>query len=143
LLILLGLAFQLYAPFVYLPDQQILVQRIAPLALWLCAAGALLLLTALLWAGRLRQPLGRAAAGWLANVRSEPAFFYAGFAVLLIAIAQLIDLEYIPLNSWIQTPDFHVRLWGLWTEETFEMVAAFEFIAAAFVFPKPIKSKKT
>lgn len=141
-LLVLGLAFELYAPFVYLPDQQIFVQRIAPLALWLCAAGALLLLTALLWAGRLRQPLGRAAAGWLANVRSEPAFFYAAFAVLLIAIAQLIDLEYIPLNSWIQTPDFHVKLWGLWTEETFEMVAAFEFMAAAFVFPKPIKSKK-
>jgi hypothetical protein len=140
--VLLGLGFQLYAPFVFLPDQQVLIERIAPLALWLCAAGTLVLLAARQWAGQLRQPLGRRLLELLAGLGREPAFFYAAFAVLLIAIAQLIDLEYIPLNSWIQTPGFHVRLWGLWTEETFEMVAAFEFLAAAFVFPKPVKSKK-
>jgi hypothetical protein len=57
-------------------------------------------------------------------------------AVFLILIAQLIDKGAIPLNSLIQTPDFYVNLWGLWTEETFEMNASFLFLVAAFYFPK-------
>jgi hypothetical protein len=66
----------------------------------------------------------------------EPSYFYAGAAVLLILVAQLIDQDIIPLNAMIRTPGFHVKLWGLWTEETFEMNGAFMFIAAACYFPK-------
>jgi hypothetical protein len=57
-------------------------------------------------------------------------------AVLLILLAQLIDQSFIPLNTMIHTPNFHVQLWGLWTEEIFEANGAFLFTFAAFYFPK-------
>lgn len=133
LLLLAGVVYQFYAQFVFLPDEATRLQRFTPIVLWLMAAAWFALLSAHAWRGGLRQPVVHRVAEFL---RREPAYFYMGCAVVLIFIAQLIDQEVIPLNSMIQTPDFHVRLWGLWTEETFEMTGAFLFIAAAFHFPK-------
>jgi len=136
---LLALIYQLYVPFVFLPDQIARFERVTPLVLWLLAELIILWLAAMLWAGHLRKTFIELWRGFVAALAHEPVFFYAAFAVLLIAIAQLIDTGIIPLNDWIKTPNFHVQLWGLWTEETFEMTAAYEFLAASFFFPKPKK----
>lgn len=135
-LILVCLAYQLYAPFVFLPDQQTRLERITPLGLWLQAIAWFALLGAHAWRGGLREPVSRLFSRFADFLRREPAYLYMGCAVGLIVIAQLIDQGLIPLNTMIRTPGFHVSLWGLWTEETFEMNGAFMFIAAAFYFPK-------
>jgi hypothetical protein len=137
-----ALAYQLYVTFLPHPDQIARVERLTPIVLWLLAYAVVLWLTAQLWRGELRQPL--LPLWWqrlLAFLQREPAFFYTAIALVLIAIAQAIDKELIPLNSWIKTPDFHVQLWGLWTEEAFEMIGAYLFMAAAYYSPRKTKSK--
>lgn len=134
-LMLLALAYQLYVPFVFLPDEIARFERITPLVQWLLAELLILWLAAMLWAGYFRKPFKEIGRDLVAGVGREPAFLYAAVAVILIAVAQLIDTNVIPLNDWIKTPNFHVQLWGLWTEETFEMTAAYEFLATSFFFP--------
>jgi hypothetical protein len=136
LLIIGALAYQIYAPFIFLPDQQIRLERLTPLIMWALAIAWFTLLAAIAWRGGLSEPLTNKFQRFLGFLRREPAFFYLGAALLLILVAQFIDQDVIPLNTMIKTPGFHVKLWGLWTEETFEMNGAFMFIAAAFYFPK-------
>ncbi len=135
-LMLLALAYQLVVPFVFLPDQIARFERVTPLVQWLLAELFIFWLAAMLWAGHFRKPFIELWRDFVASMAREPVFFYAAFAVILIAIAQLIDVNIIPLNDWIKTPNFHVQLWGLWTEETFEMTAAYEFLAASLFFPR-------
>jgi hypothetical protein len=130
------LVYQVYATFVFLPDDQARLERITPLLLWALAICAVLWVALAVWAGKLRRPFTSALRDFIAFLEREPAFFYTGVALALIFIAQLIDQDIIPLNTLIVTPNFHVRLWGLWTEETFEMTGAVMFILAAFFFPK-------
>lgn len=122
-LILISFAYQLYAPFVFLPDQQTRLERITPIVLWLLAVAWFALLGAHAWRGGLREPVSKLFGRFADFLRREPAYFYMGSAVFLIVVAQLIDQDII-------------KLWGLWTEEIFEMNGAFLFIAAAFYFPK-------
>lgn len=136
LLVLAGFAYQIYAPFVFLPDQKTRLERITPLVMWLLFVAWILLLGIYAWRGGLREPLVKLIYRFADFLRQEPAYFYTGCAVLLIVVAQLIDQDVIPLNTLIWTPNFHIRLWGLWTEETFEMIGAFLFVVAAFYFPK-------
>jgi hypothetical protein len=136
-LIILGvLAYQFYVPFVFLPDQLIKLERLTPLIMWLLAIAWFALMATMAWRGGLRVPLTEIFRRVMSFLSREPSYFYAGAAVLLILVAQLIDQDIIPLNAMIRTPGFHVKLWGLWTEETFEMNGAFMFIAAACYFPK-------
>ncbi len=135
-LILISLAYQIYAPFVFLPDEQTRLERVTPLMLWLLAVAWFALLGALAWRGGLRRPISGLFGRLVNFLRREPAYFYTTCAVVLILIAQLIDRSVIPLNTLIHTPNFQVKLWGLWTEEIFEMNGAFLFIVAAFYFPK-------
>ncbi|MBX3048998.1 MAG: hypothetical protein KIT46_01700 [Anaerolineales bacterium] len=128
-LVLAGLAYQVQATFVFLPDAQVRLARVTPVAMWLLAAAGLAWLSIMAWRGHFRRSLGawlRDALNWL---ESEPAYFYAGFALALILVAQLIDREVIPLNQWIP-PAEHIPLWGLWTEEVFEMLGAVFFFLA-------------
>lgn len=134
LVVLAGLVYQFYAPLAFLPDDQTRLVRFTPLALWLLAAAWFVFLGAWAWRGGLRRSWVDFFKGTGAFLVREPAYFYAGFALVLILIAQLIDRNVIPLNEMIQTPNFWVKLWGLWTEETFEMNGAFLFIAAAAHF---------
>lgn len=137
-----SLVYQVYVTFLPHPDQIARIDRVTPLVLWLLASVFILRLAANVWLGGLRQPLlPRLWARLLAFLQHEPAFFYTGVALVLIAIAQAIDKEWIPLNSWIKTSDFHVQLWGLWTEETFEMIGAYLFMAAAYYSPRMTKKK--
>lgn len=131
-----GFGYQLYAPFVFLPDQQVQLARITPLVLWLFAEATTIAMARLLWRGKLRRPLSQVWNDVGLALKNEPSFFYVGIALILIFIAQLIDQDLIPLNQWIVTPGFHVDLWGLWTEETFEMTGAFMFLMAAWLFPR-------
>lgn len=135
-LMLLALVYQLVVPFVFLPDEIARFERITPLVLWLLAELFILWLAAMLWAGYFRKAFTDLFRDTVAALARQPAFVYAAFAILLIGIAQLIDTGIIPLNDWIKTPNFHVQLWGLWTEETFEMTAAYEFLAASLFFPR-------
>jgi hypothetical protein len=142
-LALLGaFAYQIYAPFAFLPDQQVRLERTTPLVLWLMAEVAVSLAAGLVWRGKFRLPFRTARRQFANFVNEEPAFTYTVVALVLIGIAQLIDLEFIPLNQWIVTPNFHVKLWGLWTEEVFEMTAAYEFLAAGWFFPRRAKTNK-
>lgn len=135
-LFLLALLYQGYTTFVYLPDEIVRFQRITPIVLWAQTEVALFWLALRMWQGEFRTSItdqAKRTMGWLVQ---EPAFFYCGFAVLLILIAQLIDQSIIPLNEMIVTPNFHIKLWGLWVEEIFETTAAFFFVVAAFFFPR-------
>lgn len=136
ILVLIAVAYQLYAPFVTLPDQQTRLERITPLVLWVMAIAWFALLGAQAWRGGLREPISMRIDRFADFLRREPAYFYMISAVGLIFVAQLIDQGFIPLNTMIRTPGFHITQWGLWTEEMFEMTGAFLFIAAAFHFPK-------
>ncbi|MCW5878339.1 MAG: hypothetical protein KIS80_05675 [Anaerolineales bacterium] len=140
-LVLVGLAYQVQATFVFLPDEQVRLARVTPAAMWLLAAAGLAWLSLMAWRGHFRRSLGawlQDALNWL---ESEPAYFYAGFAVLLILVAQLIDRELIPLNQWIR-PTEHIPLWGLWTEEVFEMLGAVFFLLAGWRFKTTNDSSK-
>lgn len=141
-LILLGLVYQFFVPFVFLPDQVARFERLTPLVMWALAEVFLFWLALMAWNGHYRTPyfeLWRRFFGFLAR---EPAFFYAAFGVFLIIAAQANDWGLVPISQWIQTPNFHVKDWGLWTEETFEMTTGLEFIAAWAFFPKPKKQSK-
>ncbi len=130
---LAGLAYQVQATFVFLPDEQVRQARLTPAVMWLLAAAALTWVSIMVWRGHFRRSVGdwlRDALSWLER---EPAYFYAGFAVVLILVAQLIDRELIPLNQWIP-PGEHIPLWGLWTEEVFEMLGAVFFFLAGRQF---------
>lgn len=136
MLALVSFAYQFYAPLVFLPDQQTRLERITPIVLWLLAFAWFALLGLMAWRGHLRRPITELGTRLAEFLRREPGYFYTIGALTLILIAQLIDRDLIPLNTLIQTPNFYVKLWGLWTEETFEMTGAFLFITAAFYFPK-------
>ncbi len=136
IVLLLAIFYEFYVPFIFLPDQQAVLERVTPLVLWLLAITWFALLGVQAWRGGLRQPITDFFIRFGNFLRREPAYFYMTSAVLLILVAQLIDKDLIPLNTWIQTPNFHIQLWGLWTEETFEMSASFLFLVAAFYFPK-------
>jgi hypothetical protein len=141
-LILLAVIYQFYMPFVFLPDQVARFERITPLVQWLLAELFVFWLALMAWNGHYRKPFVDLWRRFIAFNTREPAFFYAAFAVFLIFIAQLIDVDVIPLNDWIKTPNFHVQLWGLWTEEVFEMTSAYEFLAAFYFFPNTFKKFK-
>jgi len=139
---LLAVGYQFYVPFIFLPDQVALFERITPLIFWLLAELFLFLLAIMAFNGHYRKPYADI---WLRFIKfneREPAFFYAAFAIFLIFVAQLIDANVIPLNDWIKTPNFHVQLWGLWTEEIFEMTSGYEFLAAFFFFPNTFTKLK-
>lgn len=136
-LILLTIVYQLYVPFVFLPDQIARLERVTPLFVWALAELFILWLAALAWDGHYRKPLLDLWRRFIAFLTREPAFFYVAFGVALIFVAQLNDAGILPISEWIQTPNFHVKDWGLWTEEIFEMTSGYEFIAAWFFFPKP------
>lgn len=136
IIFMLVVFYEVYVPFIFLPDQKILLERVTPLMLWMLAITWFTFLCVHAWSGGLRQPISNFFHRFFNFLRLEPAYFYAFSAVFLILIAQLIDKNVIPLNTLIQTPNFHVQLWGLWTEETFEMNASFLFLVAAFYFPK-------
>ncbi len=142
-LIFLAVTYQFYVPFIFLPDQIALFERITPLIQWALAELFIIWLAALVWAGHYRKPFIDLWHRFIAFNTREPAFFYAAFAVMLIFIAQLIDVDVIPLNDWIKTPNFHVQLWGLWTEEVFEMTSGFIFLVSSFFFPFNILKQKT
>jgi hypothetical protein len=131
-----GLAYQLYATFIFLPDQQTWAARFTPLALWLTSIAWFAFLGLRAWSGGLREPLSKFLARFINFLRREPAYFFMGGAILLILVAQLNDQDVIPLSKLIQTPGFHIKNWGLWIEETFEMISGFLFIAGAFYFPE-------
>ncbi len=136
------IAYQVNSTFVFLPDEQARLERITPLVFWLATELIILGLAGLAWQERWQATFIDMWRNFVAFLRQQPAFLYAGFAVLLILIAQLIDQNIIPLNEWIVTPNFHVALWGLWTEELFEMTGAFFFLAAAWFFPRPHSAYK-
>jgi hypothetical protein len=136
IILTLAIFYEFYVPFIFLSDQKVLLERVTPLVLWTLAISWFTLLCVQAWRGGLRKPISDFFIRFLNFLRREPAYFYMISAVFLILIAQLIDKGAIPLNSLIQTPDFYVNLWGLWTEETFEMNASFLFLVAAFYFPK-------
>jgi hypothetical protein len=136
LLSLASLVYQLYAPFIFLPDQQVRLQRISPIVVWLLGISWVTVLSIRAWQGGLRKPLTDMFLRFTNYLRREPAYFYMISAVIIILFAQLIDQSFIPLNTMIQTPNFHVQLWGLWTEEIFEINGAFLFTLSAFYFPK-------
>ncbi len=130
-----SLTYQFYAPLVFLPDQITRLERVTPLMLWLLAIAWFTMLGVSAWRGRLRRPVSELFTRLASFFRREPAYLYTVFGVVLILVAQLIDKNVIPLNA-VVTPNFHVKLWGLWTEETFEMNASFLFLVAAFYFPE-------
>jgi len=136
ILLLLTIFYQFYVPFIPLPDQLARLDRITPLILWLLALCWFTTLARQAWRGGLRRPITDMFLRFADFLRREPAYFYMVTAVFLILIAQLIDKDIIPLNTLIQTPDFHIKLWGLWTEETLEMNGAFLFLLATFYFPE-------
>jgi hypothetical protein len=136
IILMLAIFYQFYVPFIFLPDQLVLLERVTSLVLWMLAITWFTLLCVQSWRGDLREPISDFFIRFLNFLRHEPAYFYMISAVFLILIAQLIDKDVIPLNSLIQAPKFHINLWGLWTEETFEMNASFLLLVAAFYFPK-------
>jgi hypothetical protein len=126
LTVLAALAYQFYAPFLFLPDDRVRLERITPLVLWWLAIAVFLLLGVRAWRGGLARSVGDFFSGILAFFRREPSYFYAGFAVFLILIAQLNDKHLIPIDESL----------GLWIEEVFETTGAFMFVAAAAYFHK-------
>lgn len=133
LLVLILLIFETYATFLFLPDQITQVSRLIPIALWVLAEIMIILTAQAVWRGQWRESPSIYWDRFLSYIRNESSFVYVGFAILLIAIAQLIDRGVLPESLWLPTTD---RVWGLWTEETFEMTAAFMFLIAAGLFPR-------
>lgn len=134
LILVLGFAYQIASSFSYLPDHLARLDRLDPLVVWLSSVASILLLAMSVWHGRFRRSITETAESVFAFFRREPPFIYTAFALALIVIALAIDQGMIPLQEWIVTPNFWVTNWGLWTEEVFEMTAAYEFIAAALFF---------
>jgi hypothetical protein len=119
-------AYQFYAPFLFLPDDRVRLERITPLALWLLASAVFLLLGMRAWRGGLARSVRTFIGGILTFFRREPAFFYGGAALFLILVAQLNDKHLFPIDEAT----------GLWIEEVFETTGSFMFIAAAVYFHK-------
>ncbi|MEX1248447.1 MAG: hypothetical protein WEA61_08185 [Anaerolineales bacterium] len=140
--VLAGVAYQVYAPLVFLPDDRTRLERLTPLVIWLFAVALFWLMGALAWRGYFRRSATSVATGFIAFLKREPAFFYAGIALFLILIGQLNDKNILPLDDWIRTPNFRIRAWGLWTEEVFEMVAAFLLIVGTSFFSRGALKKK-
>lgn len=136
IILLLTIFYQFYVPFIFLPDQLARLDRITPLVLWLMAVCWFAMLGIQAWHGGLLTPITDLILHFANFLRREPAYFYMISAVFLILVAQLIDKGIIPLNTLIRTPNFHIKLWGLWTEETLEMDGAFLFLLATFYFPE-------
>ncbi|MEX2162552.1 MAG: hypothetical protein WD751_11670 [Anaerolineales bacterium] len=141
--LLAGVAYQFYAPLVFLPDDRTRLERITPLVIWVLAVALFWLVGLLAWRGRFRRSITDLVTSFFDFLKREPAYFYTGAAIFLILIAQLNDKGILPLDEWIRLPGPRNGAWGLWTEEVFEMVGAFLLIVAAGYFHKdlPVKSR--
>jgi MFS family permease len=143
LLLIAGIAYQLYVAFAFLPDVIVRLERVTPLVIWAMALVWLFMLTALLW----RRTFSQRLFPWLGNTLSalakNPAFIYAVYAVLLIALAQIIDKGWIDLNNsaYLNRVDA-TQDWSVWIEENFETIAGLEFAAASLFFPRRLKKKR-
>lgn len=134
LVLLAGLTYQFYAPFLFLPDDRVRLARIAPLVIWAMAMSVIWLTSVLALRGKFRRSITQFIAAIVGFFRREPSYFYAMAAIALILVAQLNDKHILPIDDWIKTPGYHIASWGLWTEEVFETTGAFLFIAGALWF---------
>lgn len=133
--VLVGLYTLLNASFTFLPDALVRLERSLPLALWGMAQAVWLWLGVQLWTGRLRTPMSTMLRDTLQAFRQHPTFVYTAAAIVVILIAQLIDQNYLPLDELVHTPNYHIVYWGVWAEETLEMIGAFLFAMGALVMP--------
>jgi hypothetical protein len=132
---LAGLAFMIWAPAPAFEALIVLLRRLAPLAGWAAALGALALVALPTWLGRYPHPAAERPRRLQRFLKSQPAFFYVLIGVVLIIFAQLLDRDFFDFNALIHWPEFWVRNWNLQIEEFSEMVGAFLFIFSALLFP--------
>jgi hypothetical protein len=131
LVLLIGIAFQIWAPLRTYTGEIAIMERITPLVMWGTAAIAVTLLAKAAWNGRLQTFFSRITNGIRALFVNNPVYIYALACILIVVFSQLMDQGRVTLAQYIPFPNPWGEKWNFWLEETFEMTGAFELIVAA------------
>jgi hypothetical protein len=139
--LLSGLIYSIFVCFTSSPEEISLITRIAPLLGWIIAQAALLLLAFALWHDHLRKPVSAYINGFFTYFWDWSSLIYVVAAVTLLIVAEALDRDYFFLPDTSSLGGVLARDWHVWTEETFELIAAIQLAAAVYFFPLPRKSK--
>lgn len=136
--IIAGLIYEFWTPFITYPDQKVIVDRITPIVAWAIFSSTLVISAIQSWKGKMTRPLKSYLVPLQGFVKENPALIYAITAILIIVIAQVNDKGWVLLGEYFAIPNVGISDWGWWTEEVFEFTAAIEFFVASLFYQKTV-----
>jgi hypothetical protein len=137
-----GFLYQIIASFTTSPEEMVLIGRVTPLVSWLIAQSGLCVLAAAFWRQHLRKAWSIYAGRLFAFFTERPPLVYTVFAIALLFFAQALDRDYFFLpNTGREFTGVLARDWHVWTEESFELIAAIQLAVASYFFPKLTRQK--
>ncbi len=125
--------YQFILPFSPFPDYKALFPRMTPLVNLIAVSLTFLCFILINWDGIFSRSLSSYKKTLSYFFRRYPGYIYLGFVVIQIFISILIDQDQIPLEFMVWKLK-GIGHWGIWVEESFEMIASFELIVAGATY---------
>jgi hypothetical protein len=125
--------YQFMLPFSPFPDYKAVFPRITPLVYLIAVSITFLSFVLINWDGIFNRPLSSYKNTLLNFFRRYPGYIYLGFVVIQIFISILIDQNLISIEFIVWKLN-GIGHWGIWVEESFEMIASFELVVAGATY---------
>lgn len=136
-ILLLGLLFQLVAPFNAHQERLVQLSRLTPVVMWVLGVAIFFMVFLRALRGEYRYDvIIESTKGTVSKFfQNYPSYIYVAISVFLVLFAQAIDKDMITLNGVLYPSLGGLENWSWWIEEIFEAVGGVFLVIAAFLVP--------